>query len=64
MVKNPDAAYRGLIIEEPSTFAPQLQSVLLRYLTDIQQKVEGEKPVQIFVTSHSPNFASIAKLET
>jgi putative ATP-dependent endonuclease of OLD family len=28
------------------------------------QAVDGEKPVQIFVTSHSPNFASIANLNS
>ena len=42
---------------------PQLQSVLLKYLSEIDCTA-GEKPVQLFVTSHSPNFASIAKLST
>ncbi|WP_372786309.1 ATP-dependent endonuclease [Phenylobacterium sp.] len=65
LAKNPDAAYRGLIVEEPEAHLhPQLQSVLLRYLHDIQTVVDGEKAVQVFVTSHSPNFASIAKLDT
>ena len=65
MARNTDAAFRGLIIEEPEAHLhPQLQAVLLRYLTDIQTAVEGEKAVQIFVTSHSPNFASIAELKT
>lgn len=63
LAKNPDAAFRSLIIEEPEAHLhPQLQAVLLRYLESIQV-IEGEKPVQLFVTSHSPNFASIAKLD-
>jgi putative ATP-dependent endonuclease of OLD family len=60
--KNSQASYRGLIIEEPEAHLhPQLQAVLLAYLEKVQT-VEGEKPVQLFVTSHSPNFASIADI--
>jgi putative ATP-dependent endonuclease of OLD family len=63
LAKNPDATYRGLIVEEPEAHLhPQLQAILLRYLESIQAVV-GEKPVQLFVTSHSPNFASIANLD-
>lgn len=62
LAKNPEASYRSLIIEEPEAHLhPQLQAVLLGYLETIKA-VEGEKPVQLFVTSHSPNFASIANL--
>jgi putative ATP-dependent endonuclease of OLD family len=64
LAKNPEASYRSLIIEEPEAHLhPQLQAMLLGYLETIQE-VEGEKPVQLFVTSHSPNFASIADLDS
>lgn len=64
LAKNPEASYRGLIIEEPEAHLhPQLQAVLLSYLETIKT-TEGEKPVQLFVTSHSPNFASIADLDS
>jgi len=64
LAKNPEANYRCLIIEEPEAHLhPQLQAVLLNYLETIPA-VEGEKPVQLFVTSHSPNFASIADLDS
>ncbi|MFL9881321.1 AAA family ATPase [Herbaspirillum rhizosphaerae] len=62
--KNPEARYRGLIVEEPEAHLhPQLQAILLSYLETIKE-VQGENRVQLFVTSHSPNFASIADLES
>lgn len=62
--KNISASYRSLIVEEPEAHLhPQLQSVLLEYLSDIKYD-EDEKPVQVFVTSHSPNFASQASLDS
>jgi putative ATP-dependent endonuclease of OLD family len=64
LARNTDASYRSLIIEEPEAHLhPQLQAVLLRYLQGVQA-AKGEKPVQLFVTSHSPNFASIADLNS
>jgi len=64
LAKNADAAFRSLIVEEPEAHLhPQLQAVLLRYLSSIEI-IAGEKPVQVFVTSHSPNFASIADLDS
>jgi putative ATP-dependent endonuclease of OLD family len=63
LARSSDPAYRGLIVEEPEAHLhPQLQAVLLRYLSNIKSTA-GESPVQVFVTSHSPNFASIAPLD-
>ncbi len=63
LAMNSDSAFRSLIVEEPEAHLhPQLQAVLLQYLSDIRVE-EGERNVQVFVTSHSPNFASIADLD-
>lgn len=64
MIKDPTAAYRGLIVEEPEAHLhPQLQVVLLEYLKNIKAS-DQEGAVQLFVTSHSPNFASLAELKS
>jgi len=61
---NQEASYRSLIIEEPEAHLhPQLQAVLLKYLESIQL-MDGSKSVQLFVTSHSPSFASIVDIES
>jgi putative ATP-dependent endonuclease of OLD family len=62
---NPDAAYKALIVEEPEAHLhPQMQAVLLQYLESKETPETNEKAVQVFVTSHSPNFAAIAKIDT
>lgn len=60
-----DSTYCALIVEEPEAHLhPQLQAVLLQYLSSVEKPKEGEKPVQVFVTSHSPSFASLAEVDS
>lgn len=57
--------YKALIVEEPEAHLhPQLQAVLLEYLQSKETPGAGERAVQVFVTSHSPNFASVANIDT
>jgi putative ATP-dependent endonuclease of OLD family len=60
-----EAAYRALIVEEPEAHLhPQLQAILLQYLRAVETPAAGENAVQIFVTSHSPNFAALADIDS
>ncbi len=62
---NRTASYCGLLVEEPEAHLhPQLQAVLLDYLKAVEEPVAGERPVQVFVTSHSPNFAALAAIDS
>jgi len=62
---NNAVSYCGLIVEEPEAHLhPQLQAVLLDYLKTVEKPEQGQRPVQVFVTSHSPNFAALADLDS
>lgn len=62
---NKTAAYCGLLVEEPEAHLhPQLQAILLDHLMTVEQPGAGERPVQVFVTSHSPNFAALADIDS
>lgn len=62
---NKSVSYCGLLVEEPEAHLhPQLQAVLLDYLKTVEKPVAGERPVQVFVTSHSPNFAALADIDS
>jgi putative ATP-dependent endonuclease of OLD family len=54
-----DGALRVLLVEEPEAHLhPQLQDLLMRFLED-----QAGGPTQVVVTSHSPNFASSARVD-
>jgi len=62
---NKTASYCGLLVEEPEAHLhPQLQAVLLDYLKTVEKPTPGERAVQVFVTSHSPNFAALADIDS
>lgn len=62
---NNAVSYCGLIVEEPEAHLhPQLQAVLLDYLKTVEKPEKGQRSVQVFVTSHSPNFAALADLDS
>lgn len=62
---NTTASYCGMLVEEPEAHLhPQLQAVLLDYLQAVETPEKNERKVQVFVTSHSPNFAALADIDS
>lgn len=61
--KNPNFAFRSILIEEPEAHLhPQLQLLLLSHLA--QEAKSQKAPVQVIVSSHSPILASQAPLDS
>src|SRR3954469_4964663 len=59
LAEETEAELRVLLVEEPEAHLhPQLQDLLMRYLED-----QSGAGTQVVVTTHSPNFASAARVE-
>jgi putative ATP-dependent endonuclease of OLD family len=57
----PESELHLLLVEEPEAHLhPQMQDLLMRFL---QAEVDERDDVQVVVTTHSPNFASAARVE-
>lgn len=57
----PESELHLLLVEEPEAHLhPQMQDLLMRFL---QSQVDDREDVQVIVTTHSPNFASAARVE-
>lgn len=59
LAEETEAELRVLLVEEPEAHLhPQLQDLLMRYLEE-----QSGAGIQVVVSSHSPNFASAARVE-